>query len=316
MTGREVTNIAASIQARLKNKAKAENRRFDELIHFYAMERFLARFAASHYADKLVLKGALRLVAASAKRSRPTKDIDMLGIGIDNDIDVVVDMVREVCDLTMMPDDGMRFDTRKVRGDIIDDDGEYKGVRCSFIAYLGGSEINNYKGAPRINMQIDVGFGDIISSEIHDIVFPSTLPGADPIWVKGYPLETVIAEKFEAMHYKGILNSRARDFYDIWLLSRIMQFSASELASAIKATFDKRGTQVTLSPPPLSDEFAAAGTAAKVWPRWLRLSDLTDAPTDFAAVQQAIRDFLLPVCSAIVRGKALSKTWHPGDGWR
>ena len=206
-------NIGASVRQRLLNKARETGRPFSELLQYFAMERFLYRLSKSEYADKFVLKGALMLTAWNAPLLRPTMDIDLLG-RIGNDIGAMAAIVREICAGRVEPDDGLVFDAATVQGERIAEAAEYEGVRIRFRATLD---------AARIQMQLDIGFGDIVVPAAVPTIYPTILDLPAP-HLLAYSRETAIAEKFEAMVKLGELNSRMKDFFDIWLLSRSFDF--------------------------------------------------------------------------------------------
>ena len=149
---RAPTNIAASIHQRLLNLARASNRPFNELLQYFAIERFLYRFSLSPYKEQFVLKGAQMLRAWESPLARPTMDIDMLGGQTANTIENLERIVRECC--AIEASDGVLFDTASVRGEAINKDAEYQGVRIMVRGTLGKI---------KLNVQIDFGFGDVVS---------------------------------------------------------------------------------------------------------------------------------------------------------
>ncbi|HEY4724048.1 MAG TPA: nucleotidyl transferase AbiEii/AbiGii toxin family protein, partial [Anaerolineae bacterium] len=152
MTKPEKKNLPASIHERLLNKAKSSGRPFNELLQYYAIERFLYRLAQSPYRDRLILKGALIFAAWGAPLSRPTRDIDLLA-HTSNAIDNIVAIVTAICNQDVQPD-GITFDPASVVGEKIKEQDEYEGVRVRFRGYLGNA---------RVNMQVDMGFADVVS---------------------------------------------------------------------------------------------------------------------------------------------------------
>lgn len=178
------TNLAASVAARLANKARAANRPFQEMLQYYGLERFLYRLSTSRHRDRFVLKGALMLRVWDAPESRPTRDIDFLGY-IDNDVATLEEVMREVC-RQAAPPDGLDFDPTSVAGGRIKEDAEYQGVRVKLTGFLAKS---------RIPVQIDVGFGDVIHPVAEEKAFPTLLDLPAPM-LRSYPRETVVAEKF------------------------------------------------------------------------------------------------------------------------
>jgi len=209
---REVKKTAASVHQRLLNKAKESSRPFNELLQHFAIERFLYRLSKSHHAKKFTLKGALMVSAWSGQVSRPTLDIDLLG-KIDNSVERIVAAMKDAC-LVDVEADGMSFNPETVRGVRITEDAEYGGVRVRVRGGLGNA---------RVSLQVDIGFGDVIVPRPGKVVYPVLLDFPPPE-LNGYTMESTIAEKFQAMVRLGVLNSRMKDFYDIWWLSRNFDF--------------------------------------------------------------------------------------------
>jgi hypothetical protein len=238
-------NKAASIRARLKNKAKEEGRPFQEILQYYAMERFLYRFSISPYVDKFILKGALMLRVWDNPETRPTMDIDFLG-RTSNELEKIKAQITEIVN-TESYDNGLSFDSSNLEVLRIKESADYQGVRVKFKAFLESA---------RINMQIDIGFGDVVVPLPQKSEFPVILNDPAP-YILCYSRESTIAEKFEAMVKLGELNSRMKDFYDIWLLARQFSFESRTLQTAIKRTFENRGTQIPQNIKAFSIEFTS-----------------------------------------------------------
>lgn len=301
---REPKNMAASVHQRLKNAAAASGQRFNDLLQHYALERFLYRLSVSPHADAFVLKGALLLRVWRISAIRPTRDIDLLGRTA-NDVEAIARTVREVCEVAV-DDDGLVFDASTVRGERIADDAEYEGVRVTFDAHLGNA---------RLRMQVDVGFGDPITPAPEEIEYPSVL-GMPMPRLRGYPPETTIAEKLHVMLHRGLLNSRMKDYFDIWSLSRSRPFKGPMLCEAIIATCRQRNTTIVPDPVALSDQALADPQNAAQWSAFVRRLGKTDAPVTFAEVGAAVADFLGPPIRAIARQEAFDSTWEPPGPWR
>lgn len=197
MTTRPGRDLAHSVHDRLLNRARETGRPFQELLTYFAMERFVYRLSVSPHANRFVLKGALMFAAWRAPRGRPTRDADFLGRG-DSSVEGLVRTVREVCELAVEPD-GLTFDASTVRGRRIREDQEYEGVSVRFTGRLGQA---------RIAMRLDVGFGDVVVPAPEPIELPAMLPGFPPPRLQGYTRESVIAEKLEAMVMLGVINTR------------------------------------------------------------------------------------------------------------
>lgn len=222
MSGRD---LGASVRQRLLNQSRTQGRPFQELLQYFAMERFLYRLAKSPYADRFNLKGALLLTAWRAPLSRPTLDIDLAG-RTNNQLDHIKEVVGIVCEVDVDPD-GIEFNRASIEVSRIKEAADYEGVRARFHGTLARA---------RIPMQLDIGFGDVITPSPKEIEYPTLLDFPAPV-IRAYPKETVVAEKLEALTALGLLNSRMKDYFDLALLSRAYAFDGALLAEAIIATF-------------------------------------------------------------------------------
>lgn len=293
-------NIAASVRQKLKNKAAQDKRPFAELLQYYAMERFLYRLTQSEHVDQFVLKGALMLRVWQSPQFRPTMDIDMLG-KTSNDVNDICAQVTDV--ISVEADDGLIFDTDTICGERIKEDADYEGVRVHFIGTLDNA---------RVNMQIDVGFGDIIYPEPIEAELPTILDSPAPRLLC-YSRESAIAEKFEAMIKLGELNSRMKDFYDIWLLSRQFEFDGSVLAEAIRLTLKNRDTEIPDVITAFTEEFIRAKN--KQWTAFHKRLGQEHVPGDFAEVVADVEMFLQPVVMALYVAKAFNQKWSISGSW-
>lgn len=265
------------------------------------MERFLFRLCVSKHADKFVLKGALMLAAWGTAATRPTRDIDLLGY-LPNRVDELVSVIREVCSQDVEPD-ALLFNADTVTGRIIKEDADYEVVRVTFQGSL-----------QNMRMQIDVGFGDTVFPAPTMIDYPTILNQAVP-HLRGYSRETTVAEKFEAMVKLGLFNSRMKDFYDIWLLSRQFAFDGQLLATALERTFAHRGTPMTAEPTAFSKAFATDASKVTQWRGFLSRSRLQNGPGELAKVTAVIAGFLSPPALAIQAGHSFPQAWPAGGPW-
>lgn len=301
---RRTKNIAASVHQRLLNKAKDSGRPFNEVLQYFAIERFIYRLSKSPSAERFILKGALMFTAWKAPVSRPTKDIDLLG-RIDNSIDVITAAMKEACMQKVEPD-GMAFDAESVTATRITEDADYEGIRVRIQGNLGNA---------RVSLQVDIGFGDVVVPGASKIVYPTILDFPPPE-LKGYSMESTIAEKFQAMVKLGILNSRMKDFYDLWLLSRQFDFDGWVLSTAIHKTFENRGTDIPSQPTIFRDSFAKDPIKETQWRAFIRKTRLDNVPASFAEAVSAITAFLEPVIAALVAEDDFCKTWKAPGPWR
>ena len=268
------------------------------------MERFLYRLSKSPYSANLVLKGALMLTVWEAPFSRPTMDIDFLG-HIDNNIETITAIVADICSQKVEPD-GITFDPTSIKGEHITEDADYEGVRVRFHGSLGTANFT---------MQLDIGFGDVVIPAPASLEYPTILDLPVPK-LRGYSRESSIAEKFEAMVKLGALNSRMKDFFDIWLLSRQFDFQGPTLAAAIKKTFSTRGTGIQLEPVALTNSFAVDSARGVQWQGFIRKNRLLDVPQDFGEVIRAIRAFLRPAAETLTEKRTFDSVWKAPGPWR
>lgn len=301
MTKRGTTNISASVHQRLLNLARTSGRPFNELLVYYGIERFLYRLSVSRYADRFILKGALTLLVWQTPVTRPTRDIDLLG-RTRNNLEAIRAMFADVCQQPV-DDDGLAFDATSVTTERIAEDADYEGVRANFQGRLGNA---------RIAMQIDIGFSDVITPAPVPVVYPVMLEQPAP-HLMAYNRETAIAEKLEAMVSLGELNSRMKDFFDVWLLARSYDFDGAVLVRAIAGTFERRQTPVDAAPVCFSDTLAKSLTKAAQWTAFVRNARLTGVPTGFADVVATVAGFTGPVLEALATGREFRDIWrHPG----
>ncbi|HEV2350855.1 MAG TPA: nucleotidyl transferase AbiEii/AbiGii toxin family protein [Terriglobia bacterium] len=303
MTQRAPTNLSASVHQLLLNKARQTRRPFNELLQYYAMERFLYRLSKSPHATRFILKGALMFTAWKLESYRPTKDIDLLGKTA-NQVESVVAIVRRVCAQSVAPD-GLAFDPATVKGARITENANYEGVRIRFQSNLG---------AARVTLQLDIGFGDVIVPAPQLIEYPTLLDFEAPR-LCGYSKESIVAEKFESLVILGVLNSRMKDYFDIWTLSRQFDFDGQTLGKAIAKTFSNRGTKIVPEPIGLTAKFADDSTKKSQWRGFIRKSRL-DASPDLAVVIVAIASFLGPLVTALSAGKGFREKWTSPGPWK
>jgi hypothetical protein len=260
-------NRAASIRARLLTYARAQNQPFDLVLTRYALERLLWRLGASPAAQRFVLKGAMLVMTWFEAPHRGTRDLDLLGFG-DPNPDALVEVFRTV--MSAPADDGLVFDTAGLRAEPIREGMDYGGVRLRTRATLDGA---------RIAMNIDIGFGDAIEPGAEWIAYPVLLDQPPPRLL-AYARETVVAEKFQAMVALGRANSRMKDFYDVWALSRSHAFDPGRLARAIAATFERRATPIPTEPPDaLTPAFVADAAKRTQWRAFIADLELAPAGT-------------------------------------
>ena len=297
-------NVGASVRARLLALAKQRGEDFQLLLTRYANERLLYRLARSRHAGSFVLKGATLFTLWSDEPHRATRDVDLLSFG-EPSVGRISGAIADVIAVDV-EDDGMMFDPGTLEVGPIREDQEYGGIRAVLVAHLTSA---------KVRLQIDVGFGDVITPDATEIDLPPILDFPAPR-LRAYPRETVVAEKLEALVQLGLANSRMKDFYDLLVLSRMFAFEGSLIVSAVSATFERRKTQLpTDLPIGLTATFAADPTKIAQWTAFLRKAGAREV-LELAEAVSEITGFVGPMLIAAARGQAFASRWPPRGPWR
>lgn len=296
--------MAASVRGRLLKKSEETGDTFNRLLILYAIERLLFRISQSPERASFVLKGAMLFALWTGRMHRPTRDLDLLGFG-DSGAERLASLFRTLCTLPV-EDDGLVFRADSVTVEEIREDQEYGGQRVNLKGALGTAEVT---------LQVDVGFGDAITPAAVEVDYPTLLTMPAPR-LRAYPRETVVSEKLEAMTKLGMANSRMKDFYDVWVLSREFEFQGESLRRAVSATFSRRATELPTAPPvALTAAFSTDAGKKTQWGAFLRKSELQDKAGELEAVVAALADFLLPVLAAAAAGNEWGAAWPKGGPW-
>lgn len=241
---RQVTNIAASVHAKLLNLARESERPFNELLQFFALERFLYRLSQTRHKKNFVLKGGVMFLHWTGEMSRPTRDIDLLSESEINQI-YLVSVIKDICSLEGI-EDGIKFQADSVEVDRIISENANRGFRAKLFANLGKSQIW---------IRIDVSYGDVIHPEELTVTLRTLLDYPQPTLL-GYSIESAIAEKLHAIVKLGEINSRMKDYFDLWTLLQLEMPNEKSLRVAIEKTFKRRSENIpTNIPPGLADNF-------------------------------------------------------------
>jgi len=294
-------NVPASVRQRLLNLARERGEDFNYLLTLYGLERLLYRLGRSPHRTGFVLKGAMLLRAWSGAVHRPTRDLDLLARGERTHSRLEI----AFAEVWRLPeDDGLALEPDSIRTQDIRETQEYGGVRITMTARLANA---------RIPIQVDVGFGDAVTPAPMEIAYPTLLEGPAPALL-AYSPETVIAEKLQAVVALGTVNTRMKDFYDLWILARSLHFSGEALSRAIAATFARRGTAIPEDVPSgLSPGFHADAGRQRQWSAFLGRTGLA-APM-LPAAADLLRAFLLPPLRALGAGEPFPHHWPAGGPW-
>ena len=284
-------NIAASVRSRLVNKARAEKLDYNLVLTRYALERMLYRLSISEQRDQFLLKGALLFDLWFDVPHRPTHDADFLGFG-SAEIPHIEALFRDICRIKV--EDGIAFQPASVKAAESRKEANYAGVRVTLTGILDSA---------RCPVQIDIGFGDAVMPGPDEVHYPVILGEMPRPHLYVYPRYTVVAEKLEALATLGMLNSRMKDFFDLWILVKHSDFDGPILSQAIAATFERRRTAIPDGIPiGLSDEFVNDAQKNLQWQAFLRKNALE--PMTLATVVTDLRDFLLPVLADLAANQA------------
>ncbi|TAE10346.1 MAG: nucleotidyl transferase AbiEii/AbiGii toxin family protein [Bacteroidetes bacterium] len=275
-------NLTASHQTKIKQLAKEESKIVDKIFYRYIHEGVLFRLVRSPHKDNLLLKGGTLLYAVQQHINRPTSDIDFLGVSIKNDVALCQAMFKEI--LAIESDqDALLFDFDTMRAEVMNENERYEGVRLYVDAKLGNmTQI----------LKIEIGFGDVVTPSPIEMSYPSMFAEAIPA-VKAYNLETVIAEKFEAMMDLGDRNSRWKDFYDLYKILSQPDYDAIILGEAIRKTFQTRKTLLDKDNVIFTTSFANSSDRAKAWNNFL-IKNKLDTSLTFETVMNVIKSTLQP----------------------
>lgn len=303
MTERK-TNLAASVAARLLNRARQTGDVYQTLLTSFCFERFLYRMGRSEVRDRFVLKGAMLLRLWSDQPYRATRDLDLLRNG-DGSFDAVRRDLETICAVPVEPD-AVDFDAGKIRIETIRAEEEYAGTRASLLARCGSA---------RVTLQIDMGLGDSVWPTPRSCSYPVLLDFPAPE-VLAYPREAVVAEKLEAMVVLGDRNSRIKDFFDLHHLSSHFEFDRATLAEAVRRTFERRRTPIPAEAPigltPAYWENPSRPAQVRAFARRAGLSLPADPDSEFAGL---LGTFLLPILGDLHHGARREGVWPAGGPW-
>ena len=297
-------NVAHSIFQRLLNRAKTNKEDFNLLLSRYGMERFLYRLSVSPHNDRFILKGASLFLVWKGQNYRVTRDADLLGFG-NSDIGQLADVFLDICRVEFQGD-GMIYLPESLNAEEIREDQEYDGVRITLVGLLNQA---------RIPLQVDIGFGDWITPAPEHIEYPTLFDGPPPL-LRAYPRYTLVAEKLETIVKLGLANSRMKDFYDIWLLSRLFSFEGNVLRKALENTFDRRRTMFPAPTPfAFTPAFYEDPQKTRQWTAFVKKSKPDIPVGDLSSVIADISVFLAPVIESLQLNAPFENAWVPDQGW-
>ena len=296
------SNYGARYYQKLKDLSQSQGLDMQSLLRIYAQQRLLYRLSVSDSSAQFCLKGGLMLAAWNGgDLLRPTDDIDLNGFGIGG-IEEIEDAIRAAIAVDV-PDDGVVFDPTMLK---------VKKERGEGIIPGGKVMIQCRVHTARVQISVDVGFGNVITPYAAEMDIPTILSEFVPQpRIAGYPLETIIAEKLHAIAQHGMMNTRLKDYYDIWRVQGTHEFESDLLAQAIGATFEQQERILRADMPGLSDMFAQKNE--RDWRAFMKKTIFQEAVT-LGEVIVEVRAFVVPVIETALTGEG-SMLWTPDDGW-
>lgn len=290
-----MADVAASILAKLRNKAKTSGISYQQCLQLFMQEEFLRKLSKSDYDDCLVLKGGLFIYTLTNFESRATIDVDFLLRNFSNSIDDVKELVENIISIPT----GNDYITMTAKGfEEISPQRKYHGISAQIIG-----QIKNV----RVPFNVDIGVGDVIVPKAEQRTINTQLPDFEMPVIRTYSLESTIAEKFDAILQRFELTGRMKDFYDIYYLSRTFDFDGAKLQTAIFETLQRRGTPYDRDSFKRIIALAEDEDMKKRWKYFLK--NIKDDTLEFEVVIAEIQKFLEPVFVAIVSEEEWQKEW-------
>ena len=301
-----MADLAASVLAKLKNKARASGIRYQQCLQLFFQEEFLRKLAASKYAENFVLKGGLFIYTLTNFESRATVDVDFLMRGLNNDLARMDEIIAEILAVPT-GNDFVTFKASKTEPIAVQR--KYHGV---------STQITGYIKNVRVPFNVDIGVGDVIVPHAERRSIQTQLDGYEKPEVLTYSLESTIAEKFDAILQRFELTGRMKDFYDIYYLSRMFDFDGLKLQTAIQETLLNRGTAYEKDS---FDRVIALADDDDMQIKWRYfLKTLGNPEISFETVISGLQDFLEPVWNCILaeeeflmNWQAINTDWTKGD---
>lgn len=291
-----MSDLASSVLAKLKNKAKASGISYQRCLQLFFQEEFLRRLAASKYAENFVLKGGLFIYTLTNFESRATVDVDFLMRGLSNDLARMDEIIAEILAVPT-GNDFVTFKTSKAEPIALQR--KYHGVSMQITGYIKNV---------RVPFNVDIGVGDVIIPHPERRSIQTQLDGYEKPEILTYSLESTIAEKFDAILQRFELTGRMKDFYDIYYLSRTFDFDGLKLQTAIQETLQNRGTAYEKES---FNRVIALADDEDMQTKWrFFLKTLGNPEISFQNTMMGIQRFLAPVWEAILKQDELLAVWH------
>lgn len=296
-----MADFAASVLAKLRNKAKSSGISYQQCLQLFMQEEFLRKLSKSGYDDCLILKGGLFIYTLTNFESRATIDVDFLLRGYSNSIDNVKELITKIIE-TPTGNDYIQMTAKGFEE--ISPQRKYHGISTQIIG-----QIKNV----RVPFNVDIGVGDVIVPKAEQRTINTQLPDFESPIIKTYSIESTIAEKLDAILQRFELTGRMKDFYDIYYLARTFDFDGEKLQLAIFETLQQRNTTYDKDSFNRIVSLADDEDMQKRWKYFLKT--INNKSLDFSIVIEEIQIFLEPVFKAIVSEDEWQKQWNHSTKW-
>ena len=290
-----MADIAASVLARLKNKAAESGRSYQLCLQLFCQEEFLRRLEKSKYAENLVLKGGLFLYSLTDFDSRVTVDVDFLLRQVPNTPEQLKSLLEEIITVPT-GNDFVTFEIKDVAPIAVAK--KYAGIGASIVARIKNT---------RAPFSIDFGVGDVIVPKQEKRQIPTQLPDFESPTVNTYSIETTVAEKLDAILSLMEFSSRMKDYYDLYYIANKFDFDGTVLTNALRKTFANREHNFTIEQFEQVMSFGDDAAMQKKWKAFVRkINTKTD---DYSTVLKIIQNFLEQPFIAAAENKTFTECW-------
>lgn len=306
----DLRRVGQSVWDRIKSMANAAGKDPQYMLRRFAIERFLARGAATGHGNDWCLKGGMLMLALGDQFHRPTEDLDFTTLTPFETV-AMLETMTLIAAAAPPEEDGLlyRLDERACR--TMRDEAVNPGVRVMLDATLHG-----LRGTVPLRLKIDAAWGEAIMPGPLQGRLPPSCRGFEPPEIPVYPWETVVAEKLHTVLRTGLLGTRVKDIHDLVAIARSQALDGALLVTALRATFERRANVALLPgvPEGLSDGYAALMEDA--WRKFVRAKGMEPVtPTILEAIREA-RSFAVPLLdTAADRSLDTPGLWLPGEGW-
>lgn len=284
----------SSLLAKLKNESIRREIPNQQMIVLFLQEEFSRRLGKSDYVNQLILKGGFLLFSLGAGDTRATMDSDYLMKNLANKKENVKSVIQEI--IAIDNDGYITFEWMNM--EIITEQNDYHGFRIKLLGIIGRT---------RTPIFVDLGVGDIIVPESEVIRLETIIDGFQEPKIRSYSMETIVAEKLDAILYLMEASSRMKDFYDLYYLALSKNFNGAILKEAIYTTFKNRGHLDLIKNIYEINRFKEIENTKNMWNRFVEKEIKVEI--EFDQVVDKIIELTLPICEAIENNEEFNQLW-------